>query len=132
MAKADSKLILIADDEQACIDFVRDILTDMPYEIVAAKDGEEALKAARAQKPKLIILDVHMPKKDGFSVFSELRKDKDLVGIPVIMLTAIAEKTGVKFTAEDMGEYIGSEPEIYIDKPSEPIILKQAIKKLMK
>jgi two-component system, OmpR family, alkaline phosphatase synthesis response regulator PhoP len=124
--------ILIADDEQDCIDFVRDALADTSYTVISASDGEEALEVARREQPCLVILDVQMPKLDGFGVFAQLRQDEKLSKVPVIMLTGAAEKTGIKTGAKDMGEYFGSEPEVYIDKPIEPIILKQAVKKLLR
>ena len=129
---SDAVKILIADDEQECIDFVRDSLADTPYEVIAASDGAEALATARAQCPQLIILDIQMPKRNGFEVFGELRKDEKLSAIPVIMLTAIAEKTGMDFSGEDMGEYMGAPPEAYVDKPIEPIVLKQTVRRLLK
>ena len=72
---SDAAKILVADDEQECIDFVRDTLADTPHEVIAAMDGQAALELAREQKPQLIILDVHMPKLNGFEVFSRLRAD---------------------------------------------------------
>ena len=129
---SDCPKVLIADDEQDCIDFVRETLADTSCEVLSAMDGEEALKVARERKPDLVILDVQMPKKDGFTVFSELRADSELGSVPVIMLTAVTQRTGLKFDAKDMGEYMGSEPEAYVDKPIEPIILKQTVKKLLK
>lgn len=129
---SDPAKILIADDEPDCIEFVREALVDTPYEVLAAADGEEALKVAREAKPQLIILDVQMPKRSGFEVFAELRGDEELASVPVIMLTAIAERTGVKVSGRDMGQYMGSEPEAYIDKPIEPIVLKQTINRLLK
>ena len=129
---SDAAKILIADDEQECIDFVRDALAETPHEVLAAMDGEEALKVAREQSPDVIILDVQMPKKSGFEVFGELRADENLASIPVIMLTAVSQRTGVKVDGKDMGEFMGSEPEAYVDKPIEPIVLQQAVKKLLK
>lgn len=127
----DSAKILIADDEQECIDFVRDALADTPHEIIAAMDGEEALKMAKENSPQLIILDVQMPKATGFQVFEELKADQKLSSVPVIMLTGTAERTGVKVTGKDMGQYMGAEPEAYIDKPIEPIVLKQTVARLL-
>lgn len=128
----ESKKILIADDEQACIDLVRDALADAECEVISAMDGKEALSIAQQQDLDLIILDVQMPEYDGYEVFSKLRADKKLAKIPVIMLTAVAERTGVKTGAADMGQFLGEEPDAYLDKPIEPIILKQAAKKLLK
>lgn len=128
---SDAAKILIADDEQECIDFVREVLADTPYEVLAAMDGEEALKVAREQSPQLVILDIQMPKRDGFEVFREMRGDEKLASIPVIMLTGVAEKTGVGFSKSDMGDYLGNEPEAYVEKPIEPIVLRQTINKLL-
>ena len=127
-----SAKILIADDEQECIDFVREALAEMPHEILAAMDGEEALKVAREQSPQLVILDVQMPKRNGFEVFGEMRADEKLATIPVIMLTGVAEKTGLAFSKSDMGDYIGAEPQAYVEKPIEPVVLRQTVNRLLK
>ena len=97
---SDGAKILIADDEQDCIDFVREALADTPHEVIAAADGAEALKVAREQAPALIILDVQMPEINGFEVFRQLRADERLASVPVIMLTAVSERTGIDFNAE--------------------------------
>lgn len=128
----DCPKILIADDEQASIDFVRDALADLPCEILAAMDGEQALAMIRSERPDLVILDVQMPKMGGFEVFAEMRGDEELAPIPVIMLTAVSVRTGMKFSGKDVGEYTGSEPQGYLDKPIEPVILKQMVGKLLK
>lgn len=128
----DAAKILIADDEQDCIDFVREALADTPHEVLAAMDGEEALKVAREQSPNVIILDVEMPKLNGFEVFAQLRADEKLAAVPVIMLTGIAERRGLKFSGQDMGDYMGSEPEAYVDKPIEPVVLVQTVNRLLK
>jgi len=129
---SDLPKVLIADDEQDCIDFVADALADTPCEVISAMDGKQALEVAKAQNPKVIILDVQMPEKNGFEVFAELQADENLRGVPVIMLTAIAERTGMKFSQEDMGEYMGGEPKAYVDKPIEPIVLRQTVNRLLK
>ena len=67
--------ILVADDEQECLDFVLDALADTPCELITATDGEQALQLAKQHQPQLVILDVQMPKLDGYAVFGELRKD---------------------------------------------------------
>jgi len=73
-----------------------------------------------------------MPEKNGFEVFREMRSDEALSKVPVIMLTAIAQRTGMKFTGGDMEEYMGSPPEAYVDKPIEPVVLKQTIHRLLR
>jgi len=128
---SDRPKVLIADDEQSAIDFVREALADMPCDVIAAMDGEQALSAIRQQKPQVVILDVQMPKRSGFEVFSEMRADQTLSSIPVIMLTAVTSRTGLKFSSKDMSQYMGSEPDAYVDKPIEPVILKQTVKHLL-
>lgn len=123
--------ILVADDEQAALDLVKDALADLDCQIVTAMDGQEALEAARRERPQLIILDVQMPKIDGFGVFAELKKDEALAKVPVVMLTAVTERTGVPMSGRDMGEFLGAEPEAYVEKPIEAVVLKQAVKRLL-
>jgi len=125
--------ILIADDEPDCISFVRGVLEGFPCELLDAPDGEKALQLIRQSRPRLVILDVQMPKMDGFGVFAALRTDKDLASIPVIMLTSVNRRSGLKFSAEDLGEYYGcKEPEAFIDKPIEPALLEQTVARLLK
>lgn len=131
MAEA-AKRVLVVDDEADAREFVRTVVSDLGHETLEAVDGQQGLAVARAKKPDLIILDVQMPKLDGYGVFSALRKDQVTRAIPVIMLTAVTARTGVDIDAEDMGEYLGSEPEAYIDKPIDPAALGETIGRLLK
>ena len=74
------------------------------YNVVCAEDGEKALKLIKAEKPDLILLDILMPKKDGFEVLEEIKKfkDDDLKSIPVVMLTNLSNKEDI-FEAEKLG-----------------------------
>lgn len=128
---AEAKKVLIVDDEPDVLEFVKVALEGRGYEFVTAADGEEALAMARAEPPDLAILDVQMPKKDGFHLFADLRDDDATKTMPVIMLTGIAERTGIKFNAEDMGDYLGSEPEAYIEKPIDPGKLSETVARLL-
>ena len=96
-----------------------------------AYDGKAALEMAASEKPDLVILDVQMPEKNGFEVFAELRKGEQTKGIPVIMLTAVSERTGIPFSARDLGDYYGSEPDAYIDKPIKPEKLRETVRNLL-
>jgi two-component system alkaline phosphatase synthesis response regulator PhoP len=125
------KKILVVDDEQDNVEFVKTVLEDTGAQIVSARDGEAGLKAAAAEKPDLIILDVQMPKKDGLTVFAELKEDKAMRSIPVIMLTGLAERTGIQFDKSDMGDLVGNEPEAYMDKPIDPDLLLRKVKEIL-
>ena len=128
----ESKIILLVDDDPDELEYAATIVSEIgDFTIVTASDGEEGLEKARAEKPDLILLDVMMPKKDGFAVFKELRSDSATEGIPVIMLTAVSEKTGIKFSQATMGQFFGKEPEAFIDKPLDPLRVQEAAKKAL-
>ena len=124
------KKILAVDDEQQNLEFIKSIFED-DFTVITAADGEEGIKKAFAEKPALIILDVQMPKKDGFTTFSELRKSSETKDIPVVMLTGIGEKRGMHFSKEDMGDFYGSQPEDYVEKLINPKKLYDIVSKLL-
>lgn len=124
------KKVLLADDEADVHAFVMAALEADGHQVVAVSDGEAALAAIRAEPPDVVILDVQMPKKDGFMVFGELRADDATKSIPVIMLTGVSARTGIKFDADTMADYMGSEPEAYIEKPIDPATLRATVARL--
>ena len=82
------KKILIIDDERITVELAQVILESHDFEVVCAYDGEEGLKVARAEKPDLILLDILLPKKDGFDVCEELRSDHNFKDVCILMFTA--------------------------------------------
>ncbi len=129
---ADTKRILAVDDEPDCLEFVKAILELEGFDIITAHNGEEGLKKAIDEHPDLIILDVQMPKKDGFRVFHEIKQDEKTKDIPVVMLTGIRDKVGMGFSVQEMEEFMGARPAEYIEKPIDPNKLKEAVKKIFK
>ena len=123
----DTRTALVVDDEPVARDFVRAILESADWKVIEAPDGDTALKLAKEQKPQLVLLDVQMPGESGFSVFASLREEPATATIPVIMVTGVAEKTGIKFSGKEMGEFIGKEPEAYLEKPVDPETLKSTV-----
>jgi len=85
----------------------------------------------QSEEPDIIILDVQMPQKDGFTTFMELKKSKTTKNIPVIMLTGIGEKRGLHFSKEDMGDFYGFQPEEYVEKPINPKKLSEIVSHLL-
>ncbi|MGB9840515.1 response regulator, partial [Thermovenabulum sp.] len=81
--------ILVVDDEKPIVDILKYNLSKEGYEVVAAFDGEEAVEIAFSEKPDLILLDIMLPKKDGFTVCKTLREK---MTCPIIMLTAKGEE----------------------------------------
>jgi len=119
--------ILVIDDDP---DFVRatgTVLRSVPYHVVSAGNGAEGLKRALEEKPDLILLDVIMPMKDGFSTCEALKADPRLADIPVIMLTSFAQK--VAETNLSVGQGMNLESDDYIDKPVAPQELLRRVAK---
>ena len=127
------KSILVIDDEPDAIEFVKAVLSNLgKFIIIAAKDGEEGIELVKKHLPDLIILDIMMPGQSGFDVFYSLRNDKLTKDIPVVMLTGVADKAGLRFFKDDMKKYFGSEPVEYIEKPLDPSVLLSTVKKVFK
>jgi PAS domain S-box-containing protein len=99
---ARSHLILIAEDNEANIGTFSSYLTAKGYRILIAKDGQEALDLAKAHHPDLILMDIQMPIMDGLEATRQIRRDPDLVKIPIIALTALA-MTGDRERCLDAG-----------------------------
>ena len=115
------KKILVADDEPEIVDIVKRMLED-EYEVITAYDGEEALEKAKKEKPDLILLDILMPKLDGWETLKKLKEDEELKNIPVSMLTALP------LTPDDTKEKPIDKIENYIVKPFTKETLLKKIK----
>ena len=117
--------ILIVEDEEDILDLVEFNLHKSGMETVRATDGLQALKAAKKEKPDLILLDVMLPEKDGYSVLKELREKGKTKDIPVIMLTAKGREDdrirGLDLGAED-----------YVTKPFSPKELVLRVRALLR
>lgn len=87
----EGKIILLVDDDLTLLEMYGDRLKTEGYDIVQATNGEEALKKVREVKPMLVILDVMMPKVNGFDVLKNLRADQEFKDLPVIILTALIQ-----------------------------------------
>ena len=124
------KKILVVDDEPDTIAFVSSVIEEMgDYSVLSATNGDEALQKARTEFPDLIILDIIMPIKDGFTTFCELKQDDKTVDIPVIMLSGLHEM-GDMVRADALP--IDARPEMFVDKPIEPVKLKNLINTALK
>ena len=94
--------ILFIEDEPNLQKELHEILKQSGFKVFGAFDGAEGLETAKREKPNLILLDLILPKKDGFEVLKELKADKDLKDTPVIILTNL-EGTGDVEKALDLG-----------------------------
>ena len=105
-----SHKILIADDEPNIVVSLEYLMKRAGYEVSVARDGQEAIDAIRRERPRLVLLDVMMPKKSGHDVCQELRADDALKDTLVLMLTAKGRDTDV-----DKGLGVGADA--YMTKP---------------
>ena len=121
----DKKRILVVDDEMDLVAMLSIRLEANDYEVFAAYDGQEGLDKARASKPDLIILDLMLPKIDGYKVCRMLKFDEKYKQIPIILFTARAQESDVK-----LGKEVGADA--YLTKPFEPSILLGKIAELLK
>ena len=120
----DKKRILLVDDEVQLVEVVKMRLEANNYEVIPAYDGQEALDKARKIKPDLIILDLMLPKMDGYKVCRMLKFDEKYKNIPIVMFTARAQDSD-----EKLGYEVGADG--YIIKPFEPKALLDKIAELL-
>lgn len=88
------KKILLVDDDKAVVETVKFLLTADGYNVVTAQDGEEGLEKAKSENPDLILLDIIMPKVNGYQMAISLNNDPKLKKIPIVLLTATAQIAG--------------------------------------
>jgi DNA-binding response OmpR family regulator len=106
-------VVLAADDDEDILELIAFRLEHSGYTVLQARDGEEALDLARTSRPDLAVLDVMMPKIDGFEVTRRLREDDSTTRIPIILLTARTQEADVQ-----RGFDAGADD--YIRKPFSP------------
>lgn len=106
-------VLLVADDDEDILTLVQLRLSRSGFEVVVARDGEEALRLARERSPDLAVLDWMMPKMSGVDVLRALRASEATAGIPVVLLTARASEFDVR-------EGIDAGADDYIQKPFSP------------
>ena len=117
--------ILVVDDNPANLEILETRLTRQGYEVVTARDGEEALVAARAQTPDLILLDVMMPGKDGIQVCRELKADPSLPFMPIILVTAKADPDDIVAGLDAGGDE-------YLTKPVDHAALVARVRSILR
>lgn len=117
--------ILIVEDERDIADLIGFNLTRSGYGVLKAFDGIQGTEIALRERPDLIILDLMLPGRDGYSVFRELRRDTRTVNIPVIMLTARAQ-------TEDRIQGLEAGADDYLTKPFSPKELMLRVQAILK
>jgi len=118
------KRILVVEDEEDLRKMLKFRLEGLNYEVSEAGDGLEGLNKARTTKPDLIIMDLMLPKMDGYKVCGLLKPDARFSRIPIIMFTARAQEKD-----KEMAKEVGADA--YITKPFEPEVLVGKIEELL-
>ena len=124
--------ILVVDDDPDIREALTMVLEAQGYQVVTANDGKEALDNLKTEKPDLMILDLLMPKMDGFAVCKELQdprwsKFKD---IPILILTSVREEVSRRRYELETG--LELDVDDYVEKPISPDILLERVGKLIK
>jgi len=118
------KKILVVDDEPHVIKSLTFVLTREGYDVYSADNGEDGLTKIRQLKPNLVFLDVMMPKKNGYEVCQEVKKDSGLRDIHVIMLTAKGQEAD-----REEGLNVGADE--FMTKPFSPMGIVEKVKELL-
>jgi DNA-binding response OmpR family regulator len=125
MDKMNKKRILVVEDEIELVKAIQIRLEQAGYEVLTAYDGQEALDKTRKEKIDLIILDLMIPKIDGYKVCRILKFDKKYKQIPIIMLSARAQESDIKLGTEVYAD-------AYIIKPFDHQLVISKIRELLK
>ncbi|HYM10227.1 MAG TPA: response regulator [Bryobacterales bacterium] len=119
-----NKKVLVCDDELHILESVTYVVREEGYAVVTAEDGEQALRVAQAEKPDLMLLDVMMPKKNGFEVCGALKADPLTHGIYIILLTSMGQERDA-----EQGYQSGADE--YMTKPFSPRSLRKKLHELL-
>lgn len=145
------KKVLVVDDDPNTVRFLSVALEENGYEPIPAFDGKEGFEKATSEKPDLILLDVMMPKRTGFTMFKQMRKTEGLESIPVIMLTGVTAsledldsksddtfeqpfgglRDSLRKAIAQMKEEGLVKPEFFIEKPIDPDLVIEKIRELI-
>lgn len=124
-----AKYVLIVDDDPDLVETVSMILESKGYEVGKAYDGIEGEAAIKQRHPDALVLDVMMPRKNGYQLCKELKANQATRGIPVVLLTAVGE--AVPTTSYSHAEGMAVEAEDFIPKPVDAATLVEAVERLL-
>jgi DNA-binding response OmpR family regulator len=120
---SDQILVLVADDDDDILLLVTTRLRRDGFDVIAARNGEEALALAKERHPAIAVLDIGMPKLDGLEVLQRIRADQTLTEMKVLLLTAKAQESDVR-----RGYEVGADA--YVRKPFSPAELSTRVREL--
>ncbi len=131
MAEQKAK-ILIVDDDPDILVAIGAVLEARGYQMVTARDGEEGLAKLKEASPDLMILDLLMPRKDGFAVCKELKDPRwsKYGNVPILILTSVREEVSRRRYELETG--LSLEVDDYVEKPIDPFLLVERVESLLK
>ncbi len=122
--------ILVVDDDPDMRLAIGSVLKSRSYEIVEARDGEEALARLNEEKPDLMLLDLLLPKMDGFAVVKELKNTQERYpSVPILIISSVREEASHRRYELEVGHKLNIDE--YIEKPIEPFILLERVERLL-
>ena len=124
MSQDQKKTVLLVEDNEDNLVVYRTILEHVGYEVIEARDGEEGVNRARSEHPDIILMDISIPKMDGWEATERLKADSDTAEIPIIALTAHALE-------EDRAKAMRAGCDGYLAKPVEPRRVVQEVEKFI-
>jgi|YNPNPStandDraft_1061719.scaffolds.fasta_scaffold23970_4 CheY-like chemotaxis protein len=127
-----SKTILVIEDEPDVQIYLATLFQENGYEVVTASNGKEGEAALAQRRPDLICLDILMPEKSGIALYRELRKNPQLSGIPVVMVTGFRAE---EFPGVDFKKFVYERsvpgPEGYVEKPIDRELLLRTVREIL-
>lgn len=123
--------ILVVDDDPDIVDALTVILESQKYQVVTAQDGINALVALKVERPDLMIMDLLMPKMDGFAVLKELQDGRwsNYRNIPILILSSVREEASHRRYELETATQLNVDD--YVEKPISPDILLERVSKLL-
>jgi len=146
-----AKKVLVVDDDPNTVKFLSAALEQNGFTAIGAQNGQEGMDKIKSERPDALILDVMMPKKTGFVLFKQLRRDEEFKNLPVIMLTGVAEvmedldaqsedtherpydalREKLRQAIKEMKDEGLVKPEMFVDKPIDPEQVVAKVKDLI-
>jgi CheY-like chemotaxis protein len=127
MSENGKPYILIVDDDPDILDGILTILEDQPYRLETARDGKKCMEMIAQEVPDLLILDLLMPRMDGWGVIREMRSEPRFAHVPILVLTTVVEDASRRRYELETG--MAMDVQDYIQKPARPAELIRRIEK---
>lgn len=121
--------ILIVDDDPDILEGIIAILETQDYRLATARDGVKCMEMIKAEKPDLLILDLLMPRMDGWGVIREMRSEPRFADVPIMILTTVIEDASRRRYELETG--MAMDVQDYVQKPTRPMDLIQRVQRLL-